>query len=144
MDVVWCLKSSSVRFSSRWHQCVQKKHMRSTPSLRSFPKDAFRKRFQRCWSDWLMMAVSRPFKGDSSNAFSFHASLLRTIDGVVSLVLCPPWYNRAGWLDVKHQITYLPQRRQGLKLLNAQDPPRSEPLVMDALTADILSLSVVL
>ena len=36
-----------------------------------------------------MMALSRPFKGRSSSASSFHASLLQAIDGVVSLALCP-------------------------------------------------------
>ena len=41
------------------------------------------------------MAVSRPFKGRSSGASSFHASLLQAIDGVMSLALCPQVVSQA-------------------------------------------------
>ena len=63
-----------------------KAHMHSTPSLRRFPNVAFETvPVYIC----LTMALSRPFKGRSSSASSFHASLLQAIDGVMSLALYP-------------------------------------------------------
>ena len=41
------------------------------------------------------MALSRPFKGRSSSASSFHASLLQAIDGVMSLALRPQVVSQA-------------------------------------------------
>ena len=41
------------------------------------------------------MALSRPFKEDRSSASSFNASLLQTIDGVMSLALCPQVLSQA-------------------------------------------------
>ena len=60
--------------------------LRKAPSLRSFPNVAFE---TVPMFVWVTMALSRPFKGRSSSAFSFHASLLQAIDGVMSLALCP-------------------------------------------------------
>ena len=59
--------------------------MRSTPSLGSFPSVAFETvpMFVR-----LTMALSRPFKEDRL-ALPLSTPLLRAIDGVMSLALCP-------------------------------------------------------
>ena len=60
--------------------------MRSTPSLRRFPSIAFN---AVPMFVWLTMALSRPFKEDRRSLSSFHASLLRAIDGVMTLVFVP-------------------------------------------------------
>ena len=49
-----------------------KAHMRSTPSLRSFPNVAFE---TAPMFVWLTMAISRPFKEDRLEEASFNASL---------------------------------------------------------------------
>ena len=88
----------------------KKTHMRSTPSLRSFPNVAFQ---TVPVFVWLTMALVSSFEGRSSSASSFHASLLQAIDGVLSLALWPQvvsqaqqrwisewtglFYNRSGW-----------------------------------------------
>ena len=69
-----------------------KAHMRSTPSFRSSPNIAFE---TVPMFTWLTMTLSRPFKEDLSSASSFRASLLQTIDGVMSLALCPQVVSRA-------------------------------------------------
>ena len=61
--------------------------MRSSPFLRNFPSDV-------CETVpvlvWLTMALSRPF-GEDHRAFPFfYASLFQSVDGVMSLALCPP------------------------------------------------------
>ena len=58
---------------------IGKAHMRSIPSLRSFPNVAF---------ETVPMFVWPSFQGRSSSASSFHASLLRAIGGMMSLALC--------------------------------------------------------
>ena len=60
------------------------------------------------------------FQGRSSSAFSFHASLLQAISGVMSLALCP-------------QV--VPQASQHLEL------PRNKPLVRVALPASLSARS---
>ena len=42
-----------------------------------------------------MRALSRPFKGRSSSAFSFYASLFHAMAGVMSLALCRQVVSRA-------------------------------------------------
>ena len=85
-----------------------KAHMRSTPSLRSFPKVAFK---MVPMFVWLTMARSRPFREDRLTPLSSRRSM----------VWCP-------WLCA---------RRGCLKLLNTSDPPRSKPLVRVALPASL-------
>ena len=55
---------------------------------------------------WLTMALCRPFKGRSSSASSFHASLLQEIDGLMSLALCPRLHRTVPreWLFVELMI----------------------------------------
>ena len=65
---------------------LRKAHMRSIPSVRIFPNVAFQKVQMFVLAD--DGSVSS-FGGRSSSASSFHASLLQTIDGVTSLILCP-------------------------------------------------------
>ena len=68
-----------------------KAHMRSTPSLSSFPKVAFQTVpvFAR-----LTIALSRPFKEDRL-ALPLSTPLLQAIRGVVSLALCPQVVSQA-------------------------------------------------
>ena len=66
--------------------------MRSTPFLRRFP--------QRCLSNSSNVRLTddgplSSFRGRSSSASSFHASLLQAIDGLVSLALCPQVVSQA-------------------------------------------------
>ena len=89
-------KQCSVQFSSRWYVCARKSpHAlhRVSPSLGRFPNVAFETVlvFARLTDDGPLSS----FKGRSSSASSFHASLLQTIDGVMSLVLCPQVVSQA-------------------------------------------------
>ena len=69
-----------------------KKPICAPPRLSEVSPTSPLKQFQ-CSFD--CMALSRPFKGRSSSASSFHASLLQAIDGVVSLALCPQVVSQA-------------------------------------------------
>ena len=100
-DNLWKLKSfkeiynSLIEEFSSVEDCIyalQKAHMRSVPSLRSFPNVAFE---TVPTFTWLTMALSRLFKEGSSSASSSHASLLQAIDGVMSLALCPQVVSQA-------------------------------------------------
>ena len=62
-----------------------KAHMRSTPSLRSFPNVAFETVPTFIWLQWPSLVL---FYGRSSSASCFHAFLLQAIDGVMSLAFC--------------------------------------------------------
>ena len=67
--------------------CVfRKAHMRSTPSLRSFPNVAFEMVPSAHLTDDDPLSS---FHRRSSRASSFHASLLRAFSAVMSLALCP-------------------------------------------------------
>ena len=96
----------SVQFSSVQYRIytLGKAQVRSsTPSPRSFPSVAFE---TIPMFVWLTMALSRQFfHGRSSSTSSFNASLLQTIDGVMSLASYP-------------------QVLRCLKFLNTSDPPR--------------------
>ena len=61
--------------------------MRSTPSLRVF--------FQRSNVRLIDDGPLSSFEGRSSSGFSFHASLLQAIDGVMFLALCPQVVSQA-------------------------------------------------
>ena len=95
-----------------------KSYMRSIPSLRSFHNVTFETvpMFAR-----LTMASLSSFQARSSNASSFHASLLTRR----SMVCCP-------WLC---------DRRLCLKFLNTSDLPRSKPLARVAFPASISARS---
>ena len=107
--IVWqflfpCL-SPPAEFSSRWYLCVMEK----------FP--------QHClWNSSKVRLIDNgpllSFQGRSSNASSFHTSLLQVIDGVMPLAFC---------LQVVSQAP--------------SDLPRHKPLVMAALPSSI-SLSI--
>ena len=77
---------SLVQFTWRWYLCARKSPYALHPVSQKFP--------QRClWND-LSVRLSddgpvSSFQGRSSSGFSFHASLLQAIDGVMSLALCP-------------------------------------------------------
>ena len=75
----------AVRFTLRLYLCLRKAHMRSIPSVRISPNVAFEK------VQMFVLTDDGPvssFGGRSSSATSFHASLLRMIDGVMSLTPC--------------------------------------------------------
>ena len=89
-----CTKKTVKKFSSVQEgiYALGKSHMRSTPSLRSFPK--------RClWNSSNVLLIDddplSSFQGRSSSGSSFHASLLQAIDGVMSLALCPQVVSQA-------------------------------------------------
>ena len=71
---------------------LEKAHMRSTPSLRSFPNVVFE---TVPMFVWLMMTLSRPFKEDRVEEASFHVALLQAIGDVMSLALCPQVMSQA-------------------------------------------------
>ena len=79
---------SSVQFSSVQDgiYTLGKAHMRSTLSISEVYPTMLLKRFQ-CSSDWRWPYLVLSKK--TSSASSFHASLLKAIDSVMSLALCP-------------------------------------------------------
>ena len=96
--------SLSVQFSPNGIYALGKAHMRSTPSLRSFPNVPFETvqmfvwltmnciHLQRSWRQrrWPSLVLSRKRLSSSS----FHASLLQAIDGVMSLALYPQVFSQ--------------------------------------------------
>ena len=73
------------QFSSRWYLCARKSPYALHPVSQKFA--------QRClWNGSNVRLIDDGplsfFQGRSSSAFSFHASLLQAIDGVMSLALC--------------------------------------------------------
>ena len=82
-----CKTRSSVQFGLV-QDCIYalgKAHIRSTPSLGSFPKCCL-------WNDSNVRLTDNDplssFQGRSSSACSLNASFLQAIDGVMSLALC--------------------------------------------------------
>ena len=90
--VKW-LSITTVQFSSRWYLCTRKSPYAIHPVTQKFP--------QRCHSNGsnVRLIDDGPLSSSqgsrSSSASSFHASLLRAIDGVMSLALCPQVVSRA-------------------------------------------------
>ena len=80
-------EQAAVQFSSVQDGICElgKAHMRSTPSLRSFPKVVFE---TVPLFDSLMMALSSPFK-------EYCLALLQAVDGVMSLASCPQVVSQA-------------------------------------------------
>ena len=79
-------------FSSRWYPCARKIPYALHPVSQKFP--------QRClWNGSNLSLIDdgplSSVQGRSSSAFSFHASLLQAIDGVMSLALCPQVVSQA-------------------------------------------------
>ena len=104
-----------------------KAHMRSTPSLRSFPNVAFETvPMFVCFSNDGPLSS---FEGRSSSASSFHASLLQAIDGVMSLASCPAGSvsRHSSFVDTPITVTLsntekvlpLKERRAHTKMRNA-------------------------
>ena len=89
-DVSLLGSSVSVQFSMV--SMRSEKPICAPPRLKCFPKVAFE---TVPLFVWLTMALSRPFKGRSSNASSFHDSLLQAVDGVMSSALCPQVVSQA-------------------------------------------------
>ena len=76
----------SVHLSSRWYLCTRKNPICTPPCLSEVS--------QRClWNSSNVRLIDdgplSSFQGRSSNASSFHASLLQSMDAVMSLALCP-------------------------------------------------------
>ena len=108
----------TVQFSSRWYLCARKNPYALHPVSQKFLQRRLRNGLIVCLIDDDSLSS---FQGRSSNASSFHASLLQVIDGVMSLALCP-------------QLVCL-------KFLSTLDLPRSKPLVRVALPASLSARS---
>ena len=77
---------SSVQFSSRWYLCAWKSPYALHPVSQMFPQRCLRNSSNvRLTDDGPLSSFQRR----SSSASSFHTFLLRAIDGVMSLALCP-------------------------------------------------------
>ena len=105
-------------FSSRLYLCARKNPYALHPVSQKFLQRRLRNGLIVCLIDDDSLSS---FQGRSSNASSFHASLLQVIDGVMSLALCP-------------QLVCL-------KFLSTLDLPRSKPLVRVALPASLSARS---
>ena len=87
--IYWC---SSIHLRSIWYICARETHMRSAPSLRSFPSVALETVPMLVW---LMMALSRPLKEDRwALPLSTPLSSRRSM-AVMSLALCPQVVSQA-------------------------------------------------